>query len=178
MRDRLISSIGVLILVMGCSGCSNSAVSPTPTPTPPPPFGGEWFGFIDIMYLHPLTGQPVEDVCDHEWTVDTQNGAAFSGRFRANGGRVIFPRGEECIQSGALSGSVSSSAAISGLTFNLILGGPSINLDCTAVARPTFIGTTNGLSMTVQATDTIRCLVADVPTLINRTLTIHSNKRD
>jgi hypothetical protein len=174
--------VALLICSVGCSSAapaapSTPAVAPTALTVPPPPFLGQWNGFLEITYVFPLTGQMVTDICDHRWTVDMQNGTAFSGTYSSAGGHTTLPRSEGCLSSGTFRGNTSAlpTASVSGLTYNSILGGASVNLDCAAVSSPVFSGTTNGGSFDAQATDTISCLVAGSPAHINRTLTVHGD---
>jgi hypothetical protein len=166
----------VLVLIGVCLGCGGSPSAPSPPP--PPPFLGEWSGLIDISYQHPLIGETRHDICDHQWTVQTQAGTAFSGMFRAAGGTALFPRGEPCLDSGAFSGSVSSSGQVTALTYGpALLGGASVNRDCSVVTRAVLAGITNGLSLAAEGSDVMECLVAGSPTRISRSLVLRLTKR-
>src|SRR3954453_14664367 len=77
--------------------------TPVAPPPPPPPFIGDWSGLLDISYVFPLTGETTHDLCDHQWTVQSQAGTTFSGAFRSGGGTAQFPRRESCIDSGTFS---------------------------------------------------------------------------
>ena len=168
----------VLLLVGLSAACGGNPVAPPPPP-PPPQFTGAWFGFLDISYAFPITGAMTHDLCDHQWTVQSQTGTAFSGVFRSAGGSAEFPIREGCLDSGTFSGLVSSDARINGLTFTpVLLGGNSVNRECTVVARATFVGTTNGLSMSAQATDVIECPAFGSAVRVNRSLLLQLTKRN
>ena len=156
--------------------CGGNPVAPPP---PPPPFVGDWSGLLDISYVFPLTGETTHDLCDHQWTVQSQAGTAFSGAFSSGGGSAHFPRQEACIDSGTFSGFVSADGQVTGLTFTpVLLGGISVNRDCSAVARATLAGTTNGQSISAQGADVIECLVSGSPARINRSVVLLLNKRN
>ena len=168
----------ILLLLIGLSaGCGGNPVAPPPPP-PPPQFIGDWFGFLDISYAFPLTGETTHDLCDHQWTVQSQTGTAFTGAFRSNGGTAEFPIREGCLASGIFSGFVASDARITGLTFTpMLLGGISVNRECSVIARTTLAGTTNGLSISAEGTDVIECPAFGSLARINRSLILRLTKR-
>jgi hypothetical protein len=169
----------ILLLLIGLSaGCGGNPVAPPPPP-PPPQFIGDWFGFLDISYAFPLTGETTHDLCDHQWTVQSQTGTAFTGAFRSNGGTAEFPIREGCLDSGMFSGFVSSDARITGLTFTpVLLGGISVNRECSVISRATFTGTTEGLSISAQGMDAIVCPAFGSLARINRSLLLRLFKRN
>jgi len=128
---------------------------------------GEWLGALLLTYVHPLRGTQVTEVCDHQWTITTQTGTRFAGTFRSIGGGARFPRPETCLESAPVAGSVSSSAAVSGLTFGLVIGA---SRDCVARSPAVFSGDTTGQSLKAQATDSIECLVDGRPAVVTRSL--------
>ena len=118
---------------------------------PPPRFLGEWSGLIKVSYQHPLSGEITHDICDHQWTVQMQAGTAFSGTFRAAGGTAMFPRREPCLDLGTFSGGVSSIGQVTALIYSpALLGGASVNRDCSVVTRAVLAGATDGLSLAAE----------------------------
>jgi hypothetical protein len=169
---RLLSIATVLLSAISCGG------KPPAAPAPPPPsFVGNWFGLVDISYVHPLSGETQHDVCNLLWAVTAQNDTTFSGQFQLPGGSARFPRSEECGGSGTFSGAVSSAGVVSALTFDPVLGGASVNRDCAAIRRPTFGAITSGASIRAEATDAIECLVNNRPAVIQRSLILLVNKQ-
>jgi hypothetical protein len=74
----------LFVFLIGLSaGCGGNPVAPPPPPppTPPPQFIGDWIGLLDISYAFPLSGEMTHDLCDHQWTVQSQTGTAFTGAF-------------------------------------------------------------------------------------------------
>jgi hypothetical protein len=75
-------------------------------------------------------------------------------------------------------GFVSSDARITGLTSTpVLLGGISVNRECSVIARATFVGTTNGLSITAEGTDVIECPAFGSLARVNRSLILRLTKR-
>jgi hypothetical protein len=168
--------VGVMLTAMSLA-CGGTPSAPSQPPPPPPAFVGEWMGVLDISYAFPVTGATTHDVCDHRWTVQAQSGTAFGGVFRSTSGTAHFPYNESCIANGTFTGSVLSSGQIIGLTFTpVLLGGITINRDCSVLARATFSGETSGVSLRVEGTDVIECPFNQSLFRVNRSILLFLNK--
>ena len=171
-----VRSILLLILFLCCSACGSGPVEPSLPPGSVE--AGEWWGFVQINYTNPITGQPAINNCNHEWTLLPNNTGVFSGTFRNTGGTGAF-QAAECVESGTFSGSLSPTGLVSGLRFSVALGRKVVDRECTSVSPPTFSGETSGSWLEARGTDTIQCYVTNdgLPTLITRTLLVHVQKR-
>ena len=86
------------------------------------------------------------------WTVNTSNGPQFSGVWQSS--VEDFDPVPSCEQQGTLTGTVTSMGAVSGVSFNTILG----RAGCTRVAgNGAFSGTLSVGQLELQTSETIRC---------------------
>ena len=110
-----------------------------------PSMNGAWSG----THVSSAAGQSV--TCSLSWVATGQTGSAFSGTWELSG--------SGCAQSGTFNGNVSTSNAVTGVSFNAIVGAST----CTRVAGDgLYNGTLSGNGVSLQSTDTIRCLGVDL----------------
>jgi hypothetical protein len=121
------------------SGTSTIAVSGTAYSN----MNGAWSG------THTISAPSWTNICTQTLIVNSQTGGLFSGTWRMSGGTIAA-----CDQAGTLSGSVSATDSISGLTW-VVTVNPST---CTRVAGDgIFSGTLSNGVITAQMTEMLDC---------------------
>jgi hypothetical protein len=121
-----------------------------------PSLTGAWSG----THVSSAVGQAV--TCTMSWDVAAQTGSQFSGTWQTGG--------SGCGQSGAFSGHVTTSSAITGVAFDALVGSSS----CTRVAGDgLYNGALSGGDASLQSADTVRCLGTD----FTRTSTLSVKKQ-
>jgi hypothetical protein len=110
-----------------------------------PSMNGAWTG------THISTGAGQSVTCNLSWTATGQTGSQFSGTWQLSG--------SGCGQTGTFSGNVSTSSAITGVTFNALVGAST----CTRVSGDgLYNGALSGNGVALQSADTIRCLGVEI----------------
>ena len=110
-----------------------------------PSMNGAWAG------THVSSGAGQSVTCNLGWTATGQTGSQFSGTWELSG--------SGCGQSGTFTGHVSTSSALTGVSFNAVVGAST----CTRVSGDgLYNGALSGNSVSLQSADTIRCLGVDI----------------
>ena len=155
---------------------------PAPTPAPVaqyPSMTGGWSGTLNISAVTRGSGVRSSNICTNTWIVTTQNAGRFSGTYQLSGGTTA-----SCTSAGDLSGDVSTSGTLSGLSFT---SPPQTGATtCTRISGDgTYSGVvSNASAVTASSADAQRCttvFAGGVPPPItaeaDRTLTLTMNKR-
>lgn len=111
---------------------------------------GDWRGTLTVeQVVTPGSGGSTVSVCTETWAVTTQTEGRFSGTFQADG---------VCAQSGSVSGTVSMSGEISGLTFSVFVGSPGETSTCRRVSGDgVYTGVLTGATLTARTTERTVC---------------------
>lgn len=172
MRLRLFGGVLLAVSSLACGGDAGNPISPTRASGPQyPSLIGGWSGIFTSSGVLIQTGQRATAVCNHTWVISSQNGGSFSGTFQSSGG--------SCAQGGALSGSVSTAGSVSGLSFSVTVGQIELSgFSCTRTGgAEVFAGVVSGGSMTLQASEQIRCVGNGIAGDIQRSMTLAMNRR-
>jgi hypothetical protein len=169
MRPTLIAVLAVVtsLLASACGGTTPTSPTSTPAPSQYPNMLGSWSGTLVIVAVTPLL--TVTNICAENWRVNNQNGGQFSGPFTDSGGTST-----PCAQTGTVSGNVTTTGAISGLTYDVATG----LLPCVSPAgHDVFSGSLQGQTLTAQTTDALICTTGGLTFTTNRSLTIAMTKQ-
>jgi len=171
MRQRLLGGVLLVFVSAACGG--ENGGSPTgpsrQTTQQAPNLVAGWGGTFTSTGVIVQTGQRATAACEHTWVITAQNGGQFSGTFQSAG----------CGQGGTLSGNVSSSGALSNLTFSVSVGQASLSgFNCTRVAgSEVFAGVASSASITAQASDQLRCTGNGITADLQRSMSLSMNRR-
>lgn len=146
MVRRLLTVASTIAMFAACGG-SKSPGGPTPQY---PNLVGGWNGTLTIaaVELSPPYRR-ASNICTESWIINTQNGGQFSGTFQESGGTFV-----PCASSGTLSGAVSASGQVSGLSFAVVVGATSCRR---LLGDGIWAGILTGNSLVAQRTDRLQC---------------------
>jgi len=137
-------------VLFACGGGSSSSSPSAPTPQYPN-MKGDWSGTATVGTT--ANGVSATNVCDVTFSITNQSGGSFSGIFRNSGGTTVA-----CIWAGTLSGTVSTSGALS--VSMLPAGGAPTG--CTLVAENPLAGIVSGSSLSLDSLQRFNCTWAPV----------------
>lgn len=173
--------LAVLVIAVTVVACSGDSNAPSAAPSAPPPaqvlpptapafpaMTGGWAGTATFTLTNRATGRRDSNICMDTWIITAQTAGRFSGTFQSAGGTP-----QPCAASGTMAGDVSTTGAVSGLTFT-----PAAS-QCSRIAGDgMFSGViSNANALTAQATDAIRCVGQSVTTESDRTIVLALTKR-
>lgn len=156
--------LGLVSLLSGCGGSSPLAPSPVASPQPTfPSLIGGWVGtYTSNINIPNVSGGSGSGGCSISWIVTNQTAGQFSGTWQLTGG---FGQATGCGSSGNLSGAVTSSGAITNLSFATSVGPLPV---CASLSSTGYSGTATATSVNASATERWSCtsgsitVVADV----------------